>query len=354
MDYEKPTSRALQSNWQGTLRQADGTQSPSSPQIAIIGIGETGNTAVSQLGKLKGQNVRTITINPHLFQLEKSDQEKATMVENKLDKALDETDIVLLATCLTHDLETKVASKIARTAKKKAVTTVGVAANLTPLRGDESVLTSKSLRELQKECDMVILVNSQDLMELVPKIPLEEIMNITAHTLTSVITGLVETFSAPNLPDSSLNSYRTLLESGGLAVAGIGESNIADGVEEAVYNALENVRSGQLLDVGFHKARGAFIHVAGSTETAIEEANRVERTLQKLMEEKSSVFWEVRVNPDLKGRVRAMLVMAGTATPVSSKWNLGSLAGELHNLELNSEPDKKLPIDFELYQMENF
>jgi cell division GTPase FtsZ len=354
MDHEKPTSRPLQSNWQGTQRPSDGAQSPSSPQITIIGMGEIGNTAISQLDKLKGQNTHAITISPDFFLLKKLHREEAIRMENRLDKALDESDLVLLATCLNNDLETKIMSKIARAAKKKIVTTIGVAASLPHSRGDESVQTSESLRELQEECDMFILVNSQDLMKLVSKIPLEETKRITAHTMTNVIIGLVETFSTPALPDSSLNSFRTFLGSGGLAVAGIGESDLADGVEKAVYNALENVRSGQSSEVNFRKAKGAFIHVAGSTENSIEEATRMERTLQELMEEKSSVFWEVRVNPDLKGRIRAMLVMAGPTTPAVSERTLGSLTGKLHNLELNSEPDKELPIDFQLYQMENF
>ena len=72
------------------------------------------------------------------------------------------------------------------------------------------------------------------------------------------------------------------------------------------------------------------------------------------MEEKSSVFWDIRVDPNLRGKVRAMLIMPSPTTAIRLEETYGSFAGKLHNLELNSELDNKLPIDFDLYQMENF
>ncbi|MCW3980552.1 MAG: hypothetical protein NWF11_03660, partial [Candidatus Bathyarchaeota archaeon] len=70
-------------------------------------------------------------------------------------------------------------------------------------------------------------------------------------------------------------------------------------------------------------------------------------------QEKSPVVWGARVRPELEGRIRVILVMTGLATPVI-KGNLSSLTPELFNLEPYSKPERKLPIDLELYQLENF
>jgi len=373
MAGEKPTNKALQPTWQGTLAPTDSIQPSNQCKIVVIGIGGAGNNTVTQLTKMGIKNTHTIAVNTDSLQLNASQADQKILIGEKLtqdagtsgnpvsgraaieesrkqiEKTLTNVDIIFITTALSGGTGIGVAPVIAEIAKKKGATTIGVVAKPFQIEKDRMKSASYTLTELQRECDTVVVIDNNQLTELAPELPISEAFKIADQVLAKVIKGLVEMISAPSLINFDLANFINIVKHGGVAVIGIGESDAQNRAEEAVRNALRS----PLRDVDYAEATGALIEVTGDSQMTIEEANCVREIVTKMMNNNAQVIWGARVDPELDGRIRVTLVMTGINSPrIVSKF--GSIAPQLFNLEPYSEPEKKLPVDLGLYQLEKF
>ncbi|MCK4434369.1 hypothetical protein KAU92_02675, partial [Candidatus Bathyarchaeota archaeon] len=201
--------------------------------------------------------------------------------------------------------------------------------------------------EMRRQCDTVVVIDNNKLMQLVPQLPINEAFRVADQVLANMIKGIVETVSAPSLINLDFADFRTIIRRGGVAVVGVGESDAPNRAEEAVKNALKS----PLLDVDYMGATGALIHVSGDNQMTIEEANRVGEIITEMIDDNALVIWGARVNPELNGMLKVTLMMTGVYSPHLLS-GFGTIAPQLFNLEPYAEPEKPLDIDLKLYQME--
>jgi len=204
----------------------------------------------------------------------------------------------------------------------------------------------KGLTEMRRECDTVIVIDNNKLMRLVPQLPLNEAFKVGDQVLANMIKGISETISVPSLINLDFADFRTIIRRGGVAVAGVGESDAPNRAEEAVQKALRM----PLLDIDYTGAKGALIHVSGDEQLTIEEASRVGEIVTQMMGEDALVIWGARVNPKQTGSLKVTVVMTGVKSPYVLS-GFGSASAEIRDLELNKEPEKTLNVDLGLYQL---
>jgi len=77
-----------------------------------------------------------------------------------------------------------------------------------------------------------------------------------------MIKGVTETISKPSFVNLDYADVQAIMNEGGVAVVGYGESDTKNKGKEAIHEALSN----PLLDVEFDGANGALIHVAGGDD----------------------------------------------------------------------------------------
>jgi cell division protein FtsZ len=206
-----------------------------------------------------------------------------------------------------------------------------------------------ALTEMRRQCDTVVVIDNNKLMQLVPQLPINEAFKVADQVLANMIKGIVETISAPSLINLDFADFKTIVRRGGVAVVGVGESDAPNRAEEAVRNALRS----PLLNVDYAGATGALIHVTGDSQMTIEEANRVGEIVTEMMDVNALVIWGARVNPEQNGKLKVTLVMTGVNSPHILS-GFGAIAPKLFNLEPYAEPEKPLDIKLGLYQLENF
>lgn len=97
-------------------------------------------------------------------------------------------------------------------------------------------------------------------------------------------------------------------------------------------------------------ARGALIHVSEDGQMTIEEVSHVDEIVTG-MNDDALVIWDAKVNPELGGMLKVMLVMTRVNSP-HVQGGFGTVAPQLFNLEPYAEPEKPLEIKLDLYQME--
>jgi cell division protein FtsZ len=275
---------------------------------------------------------------------------KAAIEESRklIEDVLANADIVFITAGLGGGTGTGAAPIVAEIARRKGAITVGVVT--TPFRIEKGRMefATSALTEMRRQCDTVVVIDNNKLMQLVPQLPLSEAFRVADQVLAKMINGIVETISSPSLINLDFADFKTIVRRGGVAVVGVGESDAPNRAEEAVRNALRT----PLLDVDYAGATGALIHVTGDNQMTIEEANRVGEIVTEMMDANATVIWGARVNPEQDGKLKVMLVMTGINSP-QILGGFGAIAPQLFNMDPRSEPEKQLNIPLNLYQMES-
>jgi cell division protein FtsZ len=342
-------------------------------RIAIIGVGGAGNNTVTRLMDMGMFGAECIAINTDAVHLKASKAHQKILIGEKLTKgigvggdprlgraAIEESrgriedllsniDMVFITTGLGGGTGTGAAPVVAEIARRKGAITVGVVTTPFRIEKGRNEYANAALVEMRKNCDTVVVIDNNKLMQLVPQLPINEAFRVADLVLANMIKGIVETISAPSLINLDFADFKTIVRRGGLAVVGVGESDAPNRAEEAVRNALRS----PLLDVDYAGATGALIHVTGDNHMTIEEANRVGEIVTEMMDNNALVIWGARVNPETEGKLKVTLVMTGiNSSPTSIA--LVKIAPQLYNLEACTEPERSLNVDLNLYQMENF
>lgn len=362
---------AVRYTWHNTMNQEIKLTEPC--RTMIIGVGGAGCNTVTRLMEMGGPGVECVAINTDAVHLRVSKGGRKILIGEKLTRgfgvggdprlgraAIEESriliedllsgvDIVFLTAGLGGGTGTGAAPVVAEIAKRKGAIIVGVVT--TPFRIEKGRMkyAATALTEMRRECDTVVVIDNNKLMQLVPQLPLSEAFRIADQVLAKMIKGIVETISAPSLINLDFADFKTIVKRGGMAIVGVGESDAPNRAEEAVRNALRS----PLLDVDYAGATGALIHVTGDNQMTIEEANRVGEIVTEMMDSDALVIWGARVNPEQEGKLKVTLVMTGVDSP-QIPGGFATIAPHLFNIEPRSGPEKQLGLELKLYQLENF
>jgi len=101
------------------------------------------------------------------------------------------------------------------------------------------------------------------------------------------------------------------MKNGGVAVIGIGESDTANRVEEAVRQALTH----PLLDVDYKGATGALVHIIGGPDMKLEEFSNIGMLVTENLSAEAQVIIGARINKEFSGKVRVITIMTGVKSP---------------------------------------
>ncbi|MEM3698055.1 MAG: cell division protein FtsZ [Candidatus Bathyarchaeia archaeon] len=370
MAKASPTEHALKFAWHN---EASEVLPLGRCRIVVVGVGGAGNNTVTRLMEMGVVGAECIAVNTDALHLSVSKAHQKVLIGEKLTKGLgvggdsklgraaieesrkriedllSDVDIAFITAGLGGGTGTGAAPVIAEIARRKGAITVGVVT--TPFRIEKGRMeyAAAALTEMRRQCDTVVVIDNNKLMQLMPQLPINEAFKVADQVLANMIKGIVETISAPSLINLDFADFKTIVKRGGVAVVGVGESDAPNRAEEAVRNALRS----PLLDVDYMGATGALIHVTGDSQMTIEEANRVGEIVTEMMNENALVIWGARVNPEQDGKLKVTLVMTGVNSPHVLS-GFGTIAPQLFNLEPYAEPEKPLNIELNLYQMEKF
>ena len=368
---EKATSKPLRLVWQGSQARADGVQPSSRRRIALIGVGAAVSSAITQLAKLGTSHARTIAVDIDPMKLHKLEADSKIVIPKKftkellsgrfppkqvaadealglLEEALTDVDIVFIVARLDSGIAAQATPAIAEIARRKGAITLSVVARPFRPESEENKRISRTLNELQKKCDTVAVVDNAELTGLTHQLSLNE-GEITNQALAKIVKGMVNTVSELNLAKTDFAEFRNIIEHGGLAAVGMGESSAPNRAKNAVLKAFKN----PMLSFDHSSATGLLAYIIGDNQMTIEEANSIEEIISGTVGSKTRVICSANMDSELAGTIRVILLMTGIdAKDVLQGHN--RIAPHLYNLEPNAKPETKLPISLGLYQLETF
>ncbi len=301
-------------------------------KIVVVGSGGAGCNTITRLMEVGIDGATTMAMNTDAQDLLCSYADEKTLIGKKLTKglgagsmpqigeeaareteadiknSLDGADIVFLTCGLGGGTGTGSLPVIAEIAKKVGALTVAIVTFPFAMEGIRRRENAEmGLEKLRRETDTVIVIPNDRLLEIAPRLPLGAAFKVADEILVRAVKGITELITKPGLINLDFADVRTVMEGGGVAMIGMGESNS----ESRAIEAIEKAINSPLLSVDITGAKGALINIIGGSDLTLEESEKVVEVVSQRLDPKANIIWGSIVNPDLEGTLRVMLVVTG-------------------------------------------
>jgi len=200
----------------------------------------------------------------------------------------------------------------ARLAKEQKALTIGVVT--LPFKAEGEVRMENALDgldRLRRICDTTIVIPNDKLLELVPKLPVDAAFKVADEVLMQTIRGLTEIITKPGLVNLDYSDIMTVMNEGGVAFVGIGDSDESD-PEDRVQSAIEEALTSPLLgEIDLKEAKGALVRVVGGPDMTVTEAQKGAEVVGQRVSRHARLIWGCSIDPSLEGQVKILLIVTG-------------------------------------------
>ena len=301
-------------------------------KIKVVGCGGGGNNTINRITEVGVTGAETIAINTDAKDLlytsadkklligkestkglgagsiPKVGEEAAKEQESEIKQALQGSDMVFVTCGLGGGTGTGAAPVIADIAKKIGALVVGVVTMPFGMEGQRRYENAViGLEKMENIVDTLIVIPNDKLLELAPELPLHTAFKVADEILTNAVKGIAELVTKAGLVNLDFADIRTVMENGGVALIGVGESDSENRAVEAVEKAISN----PLLEVDVSGAAGALINVCGGPDMTLNEARKVVETISERISEEARIIWGAQISDDLAGTLRVLLIVTG-------------------------------------------
>jgi len=264
-------------------------------------------------------------------------EEAAHESEHEIKQKLQGADMVFITCGLGGGTGTGTAPVVASLAKKMGALTIAVVTLPFTIEGERRYENAMiGLEKLEEVVDTLIVIPNDKLLELAPDLPLHTAFKVADEILTNAVKGIAELVTKAGLVNLDFADIKAVMQNGGVAMIGVGESDSQNRAIEAVEKAIEN----PLLDVDISDASGALINIIGGLDLTLDEAKKVIETVGKRISPGAKMIWGAQLSEDMDKTLRVLLIVTG----VKSSQILGP--GERRIDKDVREMEEELGIDF--------
>jgi cell division protein FtsZ len=241
----------------------------------------------------------------------------AEEAQGELHKYLDDSKVVFVTAGMGGGTGTGSAPYVAELSKRSGALTLGVVTMPFKAEGRLRMENArKGLERLQANCDTTIIVLNDQLLKMVPKLPLEAAFKVADEVLMHGIKGITEIITKPGLVNVDFNDVNTIMKDGGVAMIGMGESmDGSDRINQAVHEALSSPLLG---DIDMSSAKSALIRVQGGNDLTVEEAEKAAEMVSSKLNSRARIIWGCSIEPSMQGKVSLLVVITGVRSPFLS------------------------------------
>jgi cell division protein FtsZ len=326
-------------------------------EITVIGCGGGGSNTISRMMEEGIHGAKLIAINTdaqHLIRTQADQrilvgrqrtrglgagsipqigEEAALENEQEIRAVVSGSDMVFITVGLGGGTGTGVAPVVAKAAREEGALTIAIVT--LPFSAEGAIRMENAeagLERLRDVADTVIVVPNDRLLEVVPKLPLYAAFKVADEVLMRAVKGITELITMPGLVNLDFADVRTVMERGGVAMIGMGESDSEDKAADSVKKAIRS----PLLDVDISGATAALVNVVGGPDMTMEEAEGVVQEVYNRVDPGARIIWGAQIDPAMQNKMRTLLVVTGVRSP--------QIYGR--NEKLTPKVQKQFEIDF--------
>jgi len=230
--------------------------------------------------------------------------------ESELRQYLSGSNIVFVTAGMGGGTGTGSAPMIAKLSKEAGALVMGVVTM--PFKAEGAVRMQNAeygLERLARVCDTVITIPNDKLLELVPRLPLDQAFKVADEILMTCIKGITEIITKPGLVNLDYSDILTIMKGGGVAMIGLGESeDTTEKVTEAVTQALSSPLLGE---IDITHAKGALIRVVGGPDMTVSEAQKAAELVSNKLSPSARIIWGCSIDPDSERHIKVLLILTG-------------------------------------------
>ena len=207
---------------------------------------------------------------------------------------------------------------VAEIVRHKKALTIGVVTLPFSVEGKKRIENAMNgLANLRKNADTVIVIPNDKILEIAPDLPINAAFKVADEVLTNAVKGITEMITKPGLINLDFADLRTILEKGGAAMIGLGESTTQGGSSDSrALEAVENALTSPLLDVDISNAGKALINVVGGSDMTLREAEMIVEAVAAKISDNAHIIWGAMIDDTVaKNQIQAMVVIAGGRFP---------------------------------------
>jgi cell division protein FtsZ len=317
-------------------------------QITVVGCGGAGSNTVTRMAKEGIHGAKLVAANTdaqHLVEQVQADtkilmgrektggrgagsvpkigEEAARETLDDINETIDGSDMVFVTAGLGGGTGTGAAPVVAQAAQEAGALTIAIATIPFTAEGERRRANADAgLERLRAVSDTVIVVPNDRLLEYAPNLPLQDAFTICDRVLMRSVKGMTELITKPGLVNVDFADVRTVMENGGVAMIGLGESDSENKATDSIRSALRS----PLLDVEFSGASSALVNVVGGPDMSIEEAEGVVEEIYDRIDPDARIIWGASVDESFSGKMETMIVVTGVDSP--QIYGRSDLAGE--------------------------
>ena len=326
-------------------------------EITVIGCGGSGSNTITRMMEEGIHGAKLIAINTdaqHLIRthadqrmligrqrtrglgagsIPQIGEEAALENEQEIKAMVSGSDMVFITVGLGGGTGTGSAPVVAKAAREEGALTIAVVT--LPFASEGAIRMENAeagLERLRDVSDTVIVVPNDRLLEVVPKLPLYAAFKVSDEVLMRAVKGITELITMPGLVNLDFADVRTVMERGGVAMIGMGESDSEDKAADSVKKAIRS----PLLDVDISGATAALVNVVGGPDMTMAEAEGVVQEVYSRVDPNARIIWGAQVDPAMQNKMRTLLVVTGVRSP--------QIYGR--NEKLTPKVQKQFEIDF--------
>ena len=306
-------------------------------QITVVGCGGAGSNTVTRMQREGIHGAKLVAANTdaqHLVEQVQADtkilmgrertggrgagsvpkigEEAARETLDDINEAIEGSDMVFVTAGLGGGTGTGAAPVVAQAAQEADALTIAIATIPFTAEGERRRANADAgLERLRAVSDTVIVVPNDRLLEYAPNLPLQDAFTICDRVLMRSVKGMTELITKPGLVNVDFADVRTVMENGGVAMIGLGESDSENKAQDSIRSALRS----PLLDVEFTGASSALVNVVGGPDMSIEEAEGVVEEIYDRIDPDARIIWGASVDETFSGTMETMIVVTGVDSP---------------------------------------
>ncbi|WP_375315701.1 cell division protein FtsZ [Spiroplasma endosymbiont of Tipula paludosa] len=300
--------------------------------IKVIGVGGAGNNAVNRMIEAGVQGVDFIVANTDAQVLSVSKarekiilgkqltkglgaganpeigKQAAIETEPEIKKMLENSDMVFIAAGMGGGTGTGAAPIIARIAKDLGALTIAIVTRPFTFEGRlRSSYAVQGIEELRKHVDSLIIISNDKLLQVIGGVPLTESFNETDNILRQGVQTITDLIAVPALINLDFADVKTVIESKGSALFGIG---IGTGENKAI-EAANKAISSPLLEASIKGAQNAIVNVTGGNTMSLFDANDAVDIVRQAAGSEVNIIFGVAVNEHLDDEMIVTVIATG-------------------------------------------
>lgn len=236
-------------------------------------------------------------------------EESAVEDIDSIKNSLYGSDMVFVTAGMGGGTGTGAAPVVAKAAQEMGALTISIVTLPFSSEGEVRRQNAEAgLRRLQDASDTVIVIPNDRLLESVSDMPISDAFKLCDEVLMRSVKGITELITTPSIVNLDFSDVQTIMENGGVAMIGLGETS-TDG--RRADNAVNEALNSPLLDVDISSANSLLVNVTGGPDMSIEQAEGIVEDLHDKVDPSARIIWGTGVDEDVSDMIRTMVVVTG-------------------------------------------